>query len=57
MGKKEEVIEQECKQLLIALGFVHFAAVQQLTRAQAVSKRVEDQVLHTDRKQGRETKT
>lgn len=43
--EEEEVAEEESPQLPAAFGFVQAAAVQQLARPQAVSQRVEDQVL------------
>lgn len=43
--EEEEIAEEESPQLPAAFGFVQTAAVQQLARPEAVSQRVEDQVL------------
>lgn len=45
MCEEEEVIEEESPQLSAAFGFVQSAAVEQLARPEAISQRVEDQVL------------
>lgn len=45
MCEEEEVIEEESPQLPAAFGFVKPTAVQQLARPEAISQRVEDQVL------------
>lgn len=43
--EEQEVIEEESPQLPAALGFVKPTAVEQLARPEAISQRVEDQVL------------
>lgn len=43
--EEEEIVEEESPQLPAAFGFVKPAAVEQLARPEAVSQRVEDQVL------------
>ena len=43
--EEEEIVEEESPQLSAALGFVKPAAVEQLARPEAISERVEDQVL------------
>lgn len=45
VGKKQEVIEEESVQLLIALGLVQLPTVQELPGPQAVGERVENQLL------------
>ena len=45
VGEQEEVIEEEGPQLLVALGLVEAAAVEELAWAKAVGEGVEDQVL------------
>lgn len=45
MCEEQEIAEEESPQLPAAFGFVKPAAVQQLARPEAVSQRVEDQVL------------
>lgn len=45
MREEQEVIEEESPQLPAALGFVKPTAVEQLARPEAISQRVEDQVL------------
>lgn len=45
LGQEQEVVEEEAVQLLVALGLVEFATVQELARAQAVGHRVEHQLL------------
>lgn len=43
--EEQEIAEEESPQLPAAFGFVKSAVVQQLARPEAVSQRVEDQVL------------
>lgn len=45
LRQEQEVIEQEAKELLVALGLVEFPTVQELARAQAVGHRVEYKLL------------
>lgn len=45
MGQQEEVVEEEAVELLVALGLVELPAVQKFARPQAVSHRVEHQLL------------
>ena len=45
VGKKQEVIEEESVQLLIALGLVQLPTVQELPGPQAVGERGENQLL------------
>lgn len=45
VGEQQEVVEEEGPQLLVALGLVEPAAVEELAWAQAVGEGVEDQVL------------
>ena len=49
LGEQEEVVEQEAVQLLVALGLVELAAVQELAWAQAVGHRIEHQLLGGER--------
>lgn len=51
MCEEEEIIEEENPQLPAAFGFVKPAAVEQLARPEAISQRVEDQVLE-EREEG-----
>lgn len=45
MCEEEKIIEEESPQLPAAFGFVKPTAVEQLARPEAISQRVEDQVL------------
>lgn len=45
MCEEEEIIKEENPQLPAAFGFVKTSAVEQLARPQAISERVEDQIL------------
>ena len=45
MCEEEEIIEEESPQLPAAFGFVQPTAVEQLAWPEAISQRVEDQVL------------
>lgn len=45
MCEEEEIVEEESPQLPAAFGFIKPAAVEQLARPEAISQRVEDQVL------------
>lgn len=45
MCEEEEIAEEESPQLPAAFGFLKPPAVEQLARPEAVSQRVEDQVL------------
>ena len=53
MCEEKEIIEEESPQLPAAFGFVQPTAVEQLARPEAISQRVEDQVL---KEKGRESK-
>lgn len=50
LREEQEVIKQEAKKLLVALGFVQFATVQELSRSQAVCNRVKHKLLCRERK-------
>lgn len=55
MCEEEEITEEESPQLSAAFGLVEPTAVEQLARPEAISQRVEDQVLggkKVQRKQG-----
>lgn len=45
MCEEEEITEEESPQLSAAFGLVEPTAVEQLARPEAISQRVEDQVL------------
>lgn len=45
MCEEEEITEEESPQLSAAFGLVQPTAVEQLARPEAISQRVEDQVL------------
>lgn len=45
VGEKQEVIEEEPVQLLVALGLVQLSAVQELAGSQAVGEGVENKLL------------
>lgn len=45
MCEEEEITEEESPQLSAAFGLVQPTAVEQLARSEAISQRVEDQVL------------
>ena len=45
VGEKQEVIEEEPVQLLVALGLVQLSAVQELAGPQAVGEGVENKLL------------
>lgn len=45
MCEEEKIVEEESPQLPAAFGFVEPTAVEQLARPEAVSQRIEDQVL------------
>lgn len=49
MCEEEEIIEEESPQFPAAFGLVQPTAVEQLARPEAVSQRVEDQVLGESR--------
>lgn len=51
MCEQKEIIEEESPQLSAAFGFVESAAVEQLAGPEAVSQRVEDQMLQEKRKE------
>lgn len=48
--EEQEVVKQEAVKLLVALGFVQFATVQELSRSQAVGNRVEHKLLCREKK-------
>lgn len=45
MCEEKEIVEEESPQLSAALGFIKPTAVEQLAGPEAISQRVEDQVL------------
>lgn len=45
MCEEEEIIEEESPELPAAFGFIKPTTVEQLARPEAISQRVEDQVL------------
>lgn len=49
LRQEQEVVEEEAKELLVALSLIELPAVQELTRAQTVGHGVEHQLLkHTE---------
>lgn len=50
MCEEEEIIKEESPQLPAAFGFVQPTTVEQLARPEAISQRVEDQVLKERRR-------
>ena len=53
MCEEKEIIEEESPQLPAAFGFVQPTAVEQLARPEAISQRVEDQVLKEKRRESK----